>query len=314
MRHLILTGTVALGTLGALSFLQGVAQARPKAAGPDRALVVTLVMPTLGQEALPDLSDPGLNNRITVRFSAWVNPRDLLDETNTVNGLGEKCDLRGPASATTPGSAFLRRNVLSIDPFGPTQPVLAPGQYTLTLGSTIRSVHGRLLNEGRADFSTTFLVGTDVYPPVLREVSPHAGESDVGTRRAAVVSFDEPIDRASAEASIRLEDRSTDPATPIAARIRLARRGFDVIVAPRSRAGLPADADVTLVIAGRGTATDPSAALLKDTDGNAFTRDPGQRWTADPVVPTLFHSANGDFDDVTGEFTTTFRTRGAGAR
>ena len=34
-------------------------------------LVVTSVTPSQGQETLPDLSDPGVNTRIRVKFSAY---------------------------------------------------------------------------------------------------------------------------------------------------------------------------------------------------------------------------------------------------
>jgi hypothetical protein len=82
-----------------------------------------------------------------------------------------------------------------------------------------------------------------------------------------------------------------------------------VVVTPNTSFGYPSRAGVTLVIAGQGSSTDASAPVLTDTNGHKFTRDAGVQWVADATVPTLFHSVNGDFDDVTGLFSMTFRTR-----
>jgi len=197
-----------------------------------------------------------------------------------------------------------------VDPFSAARPVLPQGRYTLTLNPSIRSAHGRRLNGGHAAFSTTFLIGTGTYAPVLLRVSPRAGKTGVAPRQALVATFDESIDAASAAAAIRLEDRSTSPPELLPVRIKTARRGTVVVVAPAARSSWPRGADVALVVAGEGASTDASSALLKETGGHAFKRDVGPQWTADASSPTLFHSANGDYDEVAGEFTTTFHTRG----
>jgi hypothetical protein len=317
MNRLIVSGCVALAVVAAFAvWLSGV-QAGPKAAGPDpdAALVVTMVTPTRNQHTLPDLSDPGLNNVITVRFSTFVDPRDVVDASTVPNGLGRKCDFHDQRLAPVRVSVSVRRNFLTLDPFSVTRPVLPPGRYTLTLKPTIRSLRGRMLNDGRGAFTTTFYVGSGTaFAPVLRRVSPNAGRTGVGLHRAIVATFDEPIAPVSAAWGVRLEDRSTSPATPIFARIRVSRRGLDVVVTPEAVAGYPPRTELTLVLPGRGTSTDPSARLLTAEVGHEFTRDLGPSWTIDPTVPTLFHSKSGDFDEVTGEFTTTFRTRGAAAR
>jgi hypothetical protein len=186
------------------------------------------------------------------------------------------------------------------------------GRYSITLKSSVRSVRGRLLNDGRADFRTSFTVGSGSFPVVLVKVSPRHGQSNVGLRREIVATFDVPLDPVTAFQSVRLEDRSTIPPTPVEALVTLERRGFDVVVHP-SAPGNPPGTELTLVIAGRGTATGETATVLTSADGIEFKRDWGPRWNADPEVPTLFHSALGDFDDVTGEFTMTFRTRDASA-
>jgi hypothetical protein len=309
MRQLIVTAGIALATFGVLASSIRSADAGAKSADRNRRLVVTSVTPTRNQKMLPDLSDPGANNQITVRFSTSVEPGDLLDEQNLVNGLSYRVEIVNQARQRVAGTPSVRRNVFTFSPLTVTQPVLPIGRYTLTLKSTIHSTAGRRLNDGRSDYSTTFTVGTDRDPPVLLAATPLPGQTGVALRKAVVVTFDEPIGRESLAESVRLEDRSTNPPTRIRARVRLARRGYDVVVKPDPRFAYPDSADVALVIQGRGTSTDDSTPVLTDEAGNGFARDAGFQWTADASVPTLFHSPSGDYDDVSGEFTLTFRTR-----
>ena len=310
MQRLVVTSLIALATFGVLAASLRGAEAASQWAGldPSAALIVTSVTPFRNQETLPDLSDPGLSTRIRVKFSTIPRTRDLLDDTNLVNGLSRKCAFLDQAFAHVAATATLRKNVLVIDPFTAQQPVLKRGIYSLRFKSSIRSVRGRLLNEGRRDFSTRFSVGSWQLPLVLGRVVPEYRELGVGLRRTVVASFDVPIDLESAEQSVRIEDRSTEPATPIDALVTLERDGRDIVVLP-GYPGLPAGAEIALVIRGRGTATD--GTVLKSADGVEFKRDWGPRWAADAEAPTLFYSELGVFDDVTGEFTMTFRTRDA---
>jgi hypothetical protein len=312
MRRLIVTTCTALATIGALAASWSGVRAAEGGLDPDAALVVTSVSPARNQETLPDLSDPGLSGRISVKFSTYVRASDLLDDRNPVNGLSRKVAFLDQAFAPVHGSPRLVRNVLWFEPFDNVHPVLPVGRYSITFKSSIRSARGRLLNDGRADFRTSFTVGSGSFPVVLVKVSPRHGQSDVGIRREIVASFDVPLDPVTAFEAVRLEDRSTVPPTPVDALVTLERRGFDVVVHPTTP-GNPPGTQLTLVIAGRGTANAETATVLRTMDGIEFKRDWGPRWTADPEVPTLFHSSLGDFDDVTGEFTMTFRTRDASA-
>jgi hypothetical protein len=175
MTRLRVTAAVALVAVAALSAALPEAQAGPKA-GPDVSapFYVTLFTPTRGQQMLPDLSDPGANNVITIRFSTFPLKRDVLDgpEVAGVTGLSARCWFRDQAFRTIKVTAFVRRNVLTIDPFSIQQPVLPQGAYRLTLRSSIRSLGGRLLNDGRSDFNTFFTVGTPPFPPVFLRSTP----------------------------------------------------------------------------------------------------------------------------------------------
>lgn len=298
---------VALGTVGALvaSTVEVAARAPVDPEGP---LVVRSTRPSRDQPTLPDLSDPGLNNSIVVRFSAYPVRRDVLDESGGVSVLSGRCRLVGPdLQEVLPLQADLRRNVLTIAPIGAGRLVLPQGRYTLVLDASIRSTAGRRLNDGASDYRLTFSVGT--VPPVLLRVTPREGQADVGTRRALVAAFDVALQPESLEAAVRVEDRSTLPPTVVPTRARLARRGRLLVVEAQDRHGFPAGAGLTLVIAGQGSATGPEAPVLRSLRGAAFAFDGGPQWRPDPDVPDLAHSDYGDFDFVTGEFTTRFRTR-----
>src|SRR5690348_14043162 len=92
MKRLAIACCAALGTVGTLA-AAAAAMGTARAGGAkssiftERDLVVTLATPTVNQEVLADLSDPGLNYVITVRFSSLLNPRDVIDTQNVVNQL-----------------------------------------------------------------------------------------------------------------------------------------------------------------------------------------------------------------------------------
>jgi hypothetical protein len=310
MRQLLVTALMALGSMGVFSVsLDGAgAAAAPRVLDREAPLFVTSVKPARNQETLPDLSDPGLNTRIEVRFSTYPRARDLVDDPSFPSGLSRKVAFLDQAFAPVHAMASVRRNFLFIDPFDLQHQLLRQGRYTLTIKPSVRSWGGKALNEGRGSFTTRFSVGSWRLPFVLVRVSPRDGQTDVGLRRTVVASFDRPVDPLTAFESVRLEDRSTQPPTPIDALVTLEREGLDVVVVPGSP-GYAAGAEIALVISGRGTAT--QGTVLATEDGVEFTRDWGPRWTADADVPTFFHSELGDFDDVTGEFTMTFRTKDA---
>jgi hypothetical protein len=314
MKRIVVIGCVALGAVGVVAVAPRCANADPKAyyGSPARPLFVVSVTPKRDQEMLPDLSDPGADGRITVTFSTSVNAYDVVDP---VGGLGPRCELHDQSLAKVQVSASAYRNVLAIVPFTAQRPTLPQGRYTLTLKPSIRSTSGSRLNGGARAFTTTFYVGSQRrFAPVLLKTAPLPWKTGISPRRAIVATFDEPIDAASAAASVRLEDRSVDPPAQTPVRIRLARRGYAVVVTPVPRTSYPRGTALTLAIAGQGGATDPSTSVLTETEGHEFTRDRGPSWIVDPSEPTLFHSVNGNFDDVTGEFTLTFQTRGVANR
>jgi hypothetical protein len=178
-------------------------------------LVVTLVTPTLNQEVLPDLSDPGLNGLITVRFSSPPRRKDMIDNQNPFNRLTNRVEFFDSTFSRLPGEPRVRRNVFTFDPFNEQQPVLAQGQYTLNLKRSIRNRRGRLLNFGTMDYTTTFSVGTDVYKPVLRKISPTQRQTNVGLRQKIIVTFNEPVDQSTLISTITVQDNTTNPPTPI---------------------------------------------------------------------------------------------------
>jgi hypothetical protein len=324
MKRTVVASCVALGVVGTLSAAATVRGGGEKASSifRERDLVVTLVTPTVNQEVLADLSDPGLNNVITVRFSSLLHARDIIDTQNVVNQLSAKTEFLDATFARLPGTPSVRRNVFTFDPFTVSAPVLATGQYTLNLKSSIRNTRGRMLNSGAADYSTTFTVGTDVFPPVLRKMSPIEGQTNIGLLQPIVATFNEPIDRASALANIAVVNASANPPTIIPGAggggVTFARGDFDVIFTPDPCFGYPPKSNIQFLIQGNnpnGPTNVPPIALvpntLTDRFGNRFTRDPGLQWQADPTIPTTFHSPNGVYDTLTGVFSMQFQTKGA---
>jgi YVTN family beta-propeller protein len=318
MKRVAVTACVALGTAGILAAAMSAAQAggAKSSVFTERDLVVTLVTPTVNQEVLSDLSDPGLNNVITVRFSSILNARDVIDTQNVVNQLSAKVEFLDATFARLPGTPSVRRNLLTFDPFTLNNPVLATGQYTLNLKSSIRNTRGRMLNRGVADYSTTFTVGTDVFPPVLRKISPLEGQTNIGLLQPIVATFNEPIDRASAIANVSVVNASSNPPTVIpgaggGSGVTMARGNFDVVFTPDPCFGYPPKTNIQFLIQGNNPAgPTPVPNTLTDVFGNRFAKDPGLQWQADPTIPTTFHSPNGFYDTITGIYSMQFQTKG----
>jgi YVTN family beta-propeller protein len=329
MTRVSVTACVALGTMGAIAAAGSVAHAgATKAHGVanERNLIVTLVTPTVNQEVLPDLSDPGLNNVITVRFSSLLNSRDIIDPQNVVNQLNPKCEFFDSTFARLPGTPSVRDNVFTFDPFSTTTPVLPQGQFTLNMKASIRNTRGRLLNNGTGDYSTTFTVGTDVYPPVLRKISPLNGQTGIGLLQPIVATFNEPIAQSSLASTISVFDSSTNPPTAIAGvggtGLKLARGGFDVVFTPDPCFGYPGKTTIAFNIQGfNPKSTSPVSTTLADEFKNKFTMDAGLQWTADATAiiqapspyagqPYLYHSPLGDYDQLSGLYTMRFQTKG----
>jgi hypothetical protein len=312
MNRIAVTACVALGTVGVLAAAMSGASADGKAATiyDERDLVVTLVTPTINQEVLPDLSDPGLNNVITVRFSSVLNARDVIDDQNVVNRLSPKCEFMNSSFIRLPGTPSVRRNVFTFDPFSTAIPTLSQGQYTLNLKTSIRNTRGRLLNNGTADYTATFSVGTDIYAPVLRRVSPIAGQTGIGLQQKIVATFNEPLDLASLIGTLFLQDASTNPPTGIAGTYSLARKGFDLVTTPDPCFGYPPKTNVQFIIQGQGASAPATSSAVTDVFQNKFRRDTGLQWQVDPTIPSVYHSPNGDFDETNGQFKLVFQTKG----
>ena len=118
MNRIGLTTCVALGTAGIAVAAGTAARAGASVQNLTNAknLVVTLVTPTNNQEVLPDLSDPGLNGVITVRFSSPINVRDIIDDQNVVNRLTDQMEFFDSTFLRLPGNPVVQRNVFIFQP------------------------------------------------------------------------------------------------------------------------------------------------------------------------------------------------------
>jgi hypothetical protein len=327
MNRIWLTAGTALVVVGAA--VAGAADARAggsgRASSSNSDLVVTLATPTNNQEVLPDLSDPGLNNVISVRFSAPIRSSDFIANNNVFNRLTPAVEFLDSSFNRLPGTPTVQGNVFRFDPRTPDNGgVLANGQYTLNIKSSVRSRAGKLLNFGQRDFTTTFSVGTDVYAPVMRKISPIHNQQNIGLNQKIVVTFNEPIDVASLLSTITVNDVSTNPPTPILGAqggtgVTLDRNGFDVVFTPDPCFGYPPKSTIQFQMQGRPVA-DPNSTIaacrnpspvtaVTDVFKNQFTRDSGLQWVKNPATG-LWDSPNGTYEDCTGLFKMQFVTRG----
>ncbi|MCE9634120.1 MAG: Ig-like domain-containing protein [Planctomycetes bacterium] len=320
---LVVVGAAAVGAAVGASD----AQARTRGGNEDSNLVVTLVTPTTNQEVLPDLSDPGLNSVVTVRFSAPIRPGDFIANNNVFNRLTPAVEFLSSTFDRLPGTPLVQSNVFRFDPRTPTNGgVLPNGQYTLNIKKSVRSTKGRLLNQGLKDFTTTFSVGTDQYPPVLRTISPIQNQQSIGLNQKIIVTFNEPVNPASLITTITVTDVSTNPPTPIlgvqgGTGITTDRGGFDVVFTPDPCFGYPPKSTIQFQMQGRPIAdptlpaTNPCAApptsgsAVTDAFNNQFRRDAGLQW-AKNAATNLWESPNGTYEDCTGLFKMQFVTRG----
>ena len=323
MNRWAIAGCVALGCAGMVTAGLVEAQARERAPARQsrytKDLVVTLVTPTNNQEVLQDLSDPGLNGKITVRFSSPPRKRDIIDNQNPFNRLTTKVEFFDSTFSRLPGEPRVRKNVFTFDPFDVNQPVLPNGQYTLNLKRNLRNGRGRLLNSGVADFTTTFSVGTDNYQPVLRRISPIHRQNNIGLQQPIVCTFNEPIDLASLISTITVQDSTTNPPTPILGAgggtgVSLARNGFDVVFTPSPCFGYPPKTTISFIMQGLDNpddGSDPTTAPITDVFGNGFARDNGLQWTLNQATG-LYESPNGTYDEKKGIglFRMDFETKG----
>jgi hypothetical protein len=310
-----------------------VAGAADATAAPHRArgnvnedLVVTLVTPTTNQEVLPDLSDPGLNNVVTVRFSAPLKPSDFISNNNVYNRLTSAVEFMNSSFDRLPGTPIVTGNVFRFDPRTPGNGgVLPNGQYTVNIKKSVRSGAGKLLNQGTKDFTSTFSVGTDVYAPVLRTISPINNQTGIGLFQKIVATFNEPILGSSLLTTITVQDTGTNPPTAILGAgggtgVTTDRNGFDVVFTPDPCFGYPPKATIEFRMQGRPIAHNPpplpscptvsTVTAVSDVFGNQFSRDAGLQWTLDPTQQWVYNSPNGTFEDCTGVFKMQFQTRG----
>lgn len=317
MNRIAVAGSVALAVTGALSVGLTAADAGAKGKKArfqnEKNLVVTLATPTLNQEVLPDLSDPGLNGVIEIRFSSPLRKRDVIDNQNTFNRLTERVEFLDSTFNRLPGTPTVRRNRFIFNPrTAENGGVLAQGQYTVNVRANVRNTGGRMLNFGTRDFSSTFSVGTDVYAPVLRRMSPIDGQTNIGLKQRIVATFNEPIDQASIISSITVQDASTNPPTAIPGAgggtgVTLERDGFDVVFTPDPCFGYPPMTTIQFLMQGQDAAGQSSP--VTDVFGNAFRRDNGLQWSFNAAAG-IWESPNGSYDETTGIFRTQFQSKG----
>jgi hypothetical protein len=267
-------------------------------------LLIMRATPTNGQETLPDLSDIGLDGRLRVEFSVAPRARDILDPTNPINGLTSNVQILDQTFNRVPGSARVDPVTRTFE-FTPYGGSLTAAQYTATFSKFVAASTGDQLNLGQEDFSTSWTVGPDIYPPVIRNSSPSPLLSDVALYQPVVVTFNESLDPASVVLgqTVIVEDGGTNPPTALLGTLRLDRGGFDIVFTPDPCAGMPPATTIVfrmLAFDTTGTLNPPHASVVRDLVGNQLQGDtatPGEvafqfntRGTKRLPDPTIVHA------------------------
>ena len=237
---------------------------------PDQDLIVEAWTPTNGQETLTDMSDPGLDGKVTVKFTTVPRLTSMIDGANAFNGVTPNVQILDQAFARVAGQPSLDRDTSSFT-FTPDGGVLSPAQYTLTISRFVSTSAGRQLNQGVQDFSTSWCVGPDVYPPVVRNVSPAALQKDTPLFAPIVITFNESIEPVSVVygQTVFVQDGGTNPPTALNGTLQLQRNGFDLVFTPDPCTGMPPSTTVVVRLAGVG-----NTSYIRDKVGNGLVGDP----------------------------------------
>ncbi|MCK6480021.1 MAG: Ig-like domain-containing protein [Planctomycetaceae bacterium] len=229
-------------------------------------LIVVQNTPTNGQETLTDLSDPGLDGKVTIKFTSMPRSGSIIDSTNAFNGLTPNVQVLDQGFSRVRGQPSLDRDTRSLT-FTPEGGVLSPAQYTLTLSKFISTAAGKQLNAGVEDFSTSWCVGPDVYTPVVRNVSPAPFQNDTPLFTPIVITFNESIDPISAVygQTVFVEDGGTNPPTLLNGTLQLKRDGFDLVFIPDPCSGMPPSTTVVVRMFGNG-----NTSAIRDRVGNVM--------------------------------------------
>ena len=233
-------------------------------------LLVVAVTPTNGQETLANLSDPDLNGRLTLTLSGVPTASSIIDPQNAVNLLTPNVQILDQSFARVRGTPAVDAATRTVT-FTPAGGSLPAAQYTVTMSKFVTGTGGQLLNSGLEDFSSSWTVGPDVYPPVVRNVSPANNQSDVPLFTPIVVTFNESINPASVVLgqTVFVQDGGTNPPTQLSGTLLLKRNGFDLVFQPDPCVGLPPSTTVVLRMLGAN-----NVSFIRDLVGNALVGDP----------------------------------------
>jgi hypothetical protein len=233
-------------------------------------MLVERVTPTNGQETLANLSDPDLNGRLTMVLSGIPTASSIIDPQNAVNLLTPNVQILDQSFTRVRGTPAVDAATRTVT-FTPAGGSLAPAQYTVTMSKFVSSTSGKLLNNGLEDFSSSWTVGPDVYPPVVRNVSPANNQNDVPLFTPIVVTFNESLEPASVVfgQTVFVQDGGTNPPTQLSGTLQLKRNGFDLVFTPDPCVGLPPSTTVVFRMLGAG-----NVSFLRDPVGNPLVGDP----------------------------------------
>jgi hypothetical protein len=239
-------------------------------------LIVLKVTPTNGQETLKDMSDPELNGQLTLQFTTVPKAASMIDPTNSFNQLTPYVQILDQAFARVAGTPNIDKQTRTFT-FTPAGGQLNNGQYTVTVSKFVTASDGSLLNSGVEDFSASWTVGADIYPPVVRNTTPAPNQTNTPLFNPIVITFNESIDPTSVVLgqTVYVQDGGTNPPTQINGTLFLKRNGFDMVFLPDPCQGLPPSTTVVVRLLGAG-----NTSFIRDrvSPPNGLVGDPANSY------------------------------------
>lgn len=211
-----------------------------------------------------NMNDRPLNQVTEIEFNKPINPATAIEPN---------VSLRNSSTSAVVPSTITLRNSNSVIRIVPASPLTASTQYNTLLTTGLQDAEGQSLPFARSFFFSTGTT-TDTVPPTVTGSAPFNGSTQAGTNALIRLSFSEPVNPITVNAST-----VQVPGGILESSISFADSNKEVTVTPVAL--LPASANVTINVAG-----------VEDAAGNraaAFTA----RFTTGPdvdiVAPLVTH-------------------------
>ena len=233
----------------------------PDASDDELDLVVVQELPTNRQEVSGLL--PEVDGRIEIQFSTAVDENTILDPSNPFNGLSANLNMLDRNLIRVPGTPEVNGRYFR---FIPPSTGLAPQQYTVSVTRNVLSKGGSPMP---TEFYSSFTVGPDGYPPIIRRTFPVQNQQNVPRESTIRITFNESLDPGSVNTqTVIVQDGGQNPPVTINGTIALINNNFEILFTPDPTTTLPPNTTIVVTIVGdNGGIADQTAGLPFEGDG-----------------------------------------------